>query len=308
MNQSNAGKAVGKSLRNKVSALIREPLIGFLVIGVSIYLLYGWLANQTSTEPDNTITITASETEWLEQTWQKRWNRPPTDNEMQGLIDTYVKETIMYKQALAMGLDKGDTIVRRRLAQKLEFLTKDLTQVASPSIQELRAYFDSHKDRYTPPVRLSFTHIYFSPDKRGNNASQDAIDTLTKLKNENISADNAKKMGDTFMLQRYYPDKTEQEILRLFGNEFSQKTFQLPADQWTGPVQSGYGLHLVYIHDRIEPKMPEWADMQDLVLQDWVDDKRVEINEKFYTTLLSRYKVIVEEKEAEKETLVSGKI
>jgi peptidyl-prolyl cis-trans isomerase C len=300
MNQTSEGKAGGTSLREKIAILLREPFVHFLVIGIAFYFLYGFYAGQINNESENTITITAAEIDWLEQTWQKRWNRPPTSEERQGLIDTYVKESVMYQQALAMGLDTGDTIIRRRLAQKLEFLTRDLTEIQSPSKEELRVYFDMNKDKYRSPVILSFTHIYFSPDKRGKQTVADAADALAKLQSEGEFTQSFKEMGDAFMLQQYYPEKTEQEILRLFGTEFSNDTFQLPAGKWTGPVESGYGLHLVYVHDRVESTMPNLDDIQDRVLEDWVSDKRRDINEKFYTTLLNRYKVIVEEGTDEK--------
>ncbi len=309
MYQINEDKITNTSLREKIVILIREPFFHFLVIGVVVYFLYGFFGNQAGIEPDNTITVTASQIDWLEQTWQKRWNRPPTPKEKQGLIDAYVKESIMYQQALAIGLDRDDTIIRRRLAQKLEFLTRDLTEIASPSKEELRTYFDMHQDQYRTPASLSFTHVYFSTDKRQSQTVQDAKDALAKLQAESELTQSFKDMGDAFMLQQYYPDKTQQEILRLFGDEFSQKTFQIPVGKWTGPVESAYGLHLVYVHGRVESTMPDLADLQDRVLQDWASDKRREINEKFYASLLSRYEVIVEQKESnEKTTLASGKL
>jgi hypothetical protein len=308
MHKMNQGKAANTSLREKIAILIREPFFHFLIIGVVVYFLYGLFGNKVSIEPDNTITVTAAQIDWLEQTWQKRWNRPPTSKERQGLIDAYVKESIMYQQALAIGLDADDTIIRRRLAQKLEFLTRDLTEIASPSKEELRTYFEMHQDQYRTPASLSFTHVYFSTDKRRAQTVPDAQEALTKLQAESELTQSFKDMGDAFMLQQYYPDKTQQEILRLFGDEFSSKTFQIPVGQWTGPVESAYGLHLVYIHGHVESTMPDLADIQDRVLQDWAGDKRREINEKFYASLLNRYEVIIEQKESNEKTLVSEKL
>ena len=295
-------------LRKKSASVFREPLFHFLVIGAVVYFLYDFLGNQAPVESVDTITVTAAEVDWLEQTWEKRWNRPPMPTERQGMIDAYVKETVMYRQALAMGLDRDDTIVRRRLAQKLEFLTRDLTEIASPSKEEIRTYFQTHQDKYETPVYLSFTHVYFSPDKRGEQTVQDAQQTLAELAGKDASAENIKEIGDPFMLQQYYPERSEQEISRLFGNEFAQETSQLPVGQWTGPVQSGYGFHLVYIHDREESTMPEFAEIQDRVLQDWAGDKRREVDEKFYASLLTRYKVVIEEKEPSEKTSESEKL
>ena len=295
------------SLRKKSLSLLREPLVHFLVIGVLVYCLYDYFGNQP-VESLDTITVTAAEVDWLEQTWEKRWNRAPTSSERQGLIDAYVKETVMYRQAIAMGLDRDDTIVRRRLAQKLEFLTRDLTEIASPSKEEIRTYFQTHQDTYETPVYLSFMRVYFSPDKRGEQTVQDARETLAELAGKDASAQNIKETGDPFMLQQYYPERSEQEVSRLFGNEFAQETSQLPVGQWTGPVQSGYGLHLVYVHDRVESTMPEFEDIQDRVLEDWAADKRTEVDEKFYASLLTRYKVVIEEKEPSEKTAESEKL
>jgi hypothetical protein len=295
-------------MHKKISFLTKEPFFHFLVIGAAVYFLYGFFASQATNEPDNTITVTAAQIDWLEQTWLKRWNRGPTPEERQGLIDAYVKESIMYRQAIAMGLDTDDTIIRRRLAQKLEFLTRDLTEIPSPSKEELRIYFDMNQDQYRTPASLSLTHVYFSTDKRQSQTVTDAKEALAKLQAEGELTQSFKDMGDAFMLQQYYPDKTEQDILRLFGNEFSRDAFQIPVGKWTGPVQSAYGLHLVYVQDRIESTMPDLADLQGRVLQDWASEKREDINEKFYASLLSRYEVIVEQKEIDEKTLVSGKL
>ncbi len=308
MHQINKGKAADIRFRERIMIYIREPFFHFLIIGTLIYFLYGLLANQTSIETENTITVTAAETDWLVQSWQKRWNRPPTPKERQGLIDAYVKESVMYRQAIAMGLDKDDTIIRRRLAQKLEFLTRDLTEIPSPSKEELRTYFDTHRDQYQTPASLSFTHIYFSPDKRREQVIRDARDALARLQSESASTQRSKGVGDPFMLQKYYPENTQQDILRLFGDEFSREIFQLQVGQWTGPVQSAYGWHLVYVHDRTESIMPEWANVEDIVLQDWVDNRRREVNDKFYASLLSRYEVIVEREEPGQEALALGEL
>jgi peptidyl-prolyl cis-trans isomerase C len=308
MHQYSENKAAKMSLRKKSANLITEPLFHFIIIGVVVYFLYGVLSQQTEIESKNTITITQAEIGWMNDTWQKRWFRPPTDEERQGLIDAFVKETVMYRQALAMGLDRDDSIVRRRLAQKLEFLTRDLTELASPSQEEIRTYFQTHQEQYETPVVLSFTHLYFSPDERGEQIVQDIQETLTQLKGKDTSAENIKQIGDPFMLQQYYPQRDQQEISRLFGNEFAQQTFQLPVAQWTGPVQSGYGLHLVYVHDRIESTMPEFEDIQERVLEDWAADKRTEVDKKFYASLLSRYKVVIEEKAPSEKTPAAEKL
>lgn len=279
--------------------LIREPLIYFLTIGALIYLLYGLFNTPGDAERDNTITITAGEIDWLETSWKKRWGRPPTPEERQGLIKAYVKEWVMYREALAMGLDKDDTIIRRRLQQKLEFLTQDLAQPAAPAEEDLKAYFITHTKRYQPPDLITFTHIFIDPDKRGDQTLRDAEEIKVKLKALGQPTEGSSAFGDPFMLQGYYPERSEPEISRLFGREFARSVFGLSLAQWHGPILSGYGTHLVYVHHRKEAPPVTFAAVENRVRQDWENAKRKELNDKFIANLLARYDVIIEDQAAD---------
>ncbi len=159
----------------------KEPLLQFLLIGAAIFALYGIYAPQENSGQERTITITAGEIDWMETSWKKRWGRPPTPEERQGLIKAYVKESVMYREALAMGLDKDDTIIRRRLAQKLEFLSQDLAKPAPPAEEDLKAYFIAHTDRYQTPDLITFTQIFIDPDKRGDQTLPNAEKIKVKL-------------------------------------------------------------------------------------------------------------------------------
>ncbi len=181
----------------------REPIVHFLVIGGLIYLAYGVLGENKETPANRTITVTAAEIDWLETSWQKRWNRPPTRAELQGLIDNYVRETVLYRAALAMGFDKDDVIIRRRLGQKLEFLSQDLAAPDPPTIEELERYFAAHLGRYRADVLTTFTHVCFDPDRRGQKALADAEKTGVRLASLGGSAGDAADYGDRFMLQSY---------------------------------------------------------------------------------------------------------
>ncbi len=279
--------------------MIREPLIYFLTIGALIYLLYGLFSKPGDAGPDNTITITAGEIDWMETSWKKRWGRPPTPEERQGLIKAYVKESVMYREALALGLDKNDTIIRRRLGQKLEFLTQDLAQPAAPAEEDLKAYFITHTERYQTPDLITFTHIFIDPDKRGDQTLRDADEIKVKLKALGQPTEDSGEFGDRFMLQGYYPERSEAEISRLFGREFARAVFGLARNQWHGPILSGYGVHLVYVRHRREAPPVTFAAVQDRVRQDWENDKRQELNDKFIANLLARYDVIIEDQAAD---------
>jgi hypothetical protein len=275
--------------------LLREPLVHFLVLGAALFLIYAFMGQQNVEEQERAITITAGEIGWLTDSWQKRWNRPPTPEERAGIIDQYLREMILYREAVAMGLDRDDTVIRRRLAQKLEFLTQDLISPQPPTEGELRTYFETHIDRYQPPDLITLTHVFLDPDKRGDKTLVDAEDIKEKLQALKQPPQDARAFGDPFMLQSYYPERSEAELSKLFGSGFAQPVFELAPQQWHGPVLSGYGTHLVYVHDRLKSEPPRFTEVEEQVRQDWENDRREQLNEQFIASLMGRYDVTIED-------------
>ena len=276
---------------------LREPLLHFMVIGAAIYLLYGVFAEPTPEETDNTIVVSAGEIEWMQSSWQKRWNRPPTDKEMDGLIQQYIRETVLYREALTMGLNQHDQVIRRRLAQKLEFLAKDLVALTPPTEEELQAYFAEHRDRYQEPTLYTFTQVFIDPDKRGDTTLVDAETIKANLITQGDAVEDPGALGDGFMLQNYYPEKDPIEIQKLFGSGFTESLVDLSPGQWHGPVLSGYGVHLVYVSNVSGPPAPVFAEMRERVTQDWKADRGEELNEQFYANLRDRYTIVIEKPE-----------
>jgi hypothetical protein len=278
-----------------------------LFIGAAIYLLYGAFAEPVPEEVDKTIVVSAGEIEWMQTAWQKRWNRLPTPEEFDGLIQQYIRETVLYREALTMGLNKHDQVIRRRLAQKLEFLAKDLVALTPPTDEELLTYFKAHQDRYQEPARYTFTQVFIDPDKRGDATLADAEKIKATLKARSDAIEDAGALGDTFMLQNYYPEKEQAEIQKLFGSGFAESLVELSVGQWHGPVLSGYGVHLVYVDNVSEPPAPVFAEVRERVMQDWKTEKGEELNEKFYVNLRDRYTVVIEElKEEDKVTALKA--
>jgi hypothetical protein len=285
--------------------LLREPLVHFLFIGAAIYLLYGAFAEPVPEEDDKTIVVSAGEIEWMQTAWQKRWNRPPTAQEFDGLIQQYIRETVLYREALTMGLNQHDQVIRRRLAQKLEFLAKDLVALTPPTDEELQTYFDTHRDRYQEPARYTFTQVFIDPDKRGDTTLDDARAIKATLIAQGDAIENAGALGDDFMLQNYYPQKEQAEIQKLFGSGFAESLVDLSPGQWHGPVLSGYGTHLVYVSNISEPPPPVFAEVRERVVQDWTTEKGEELNEKFYANLRDRYTIVIEEVTPENKTVAA---
>jgi hypothetical protein len=274
--------------------LLREPLVHFLLIGAAIYGLYGLTTEPVEEPTDKTIVVTAGEIEWMQTSWQKRWNRPPMPQELNGLIQQYVRETVLYREALTMGLNQHDQVIRRRLAQKLEFLAKDLVALTPPTDEELRTYFDENRERYRKPVRYTFTQVFIDPDKRGDTTLDHAEAIKAKLIAEGDAIGDPGVLGDDFMLQNYYPEKEGFEIQKLFGTGFAESLAGLSPGQWHGPILSGYGTHLVYVHGIDEPPAPVFAETRDRVVQDWTADKGEELNEQFFATLRDSYTIVIE--------------
>jgi hypothetical protein len=276
-------------LYERLRTLIREPLVHFLLIGAALFAFFD-LMGGSDRPRDERIVISAGDIERLAATWQKQWMRLPTERELQGLIDAQVREEVLYREARAMGLDEGDTIVRRRLAQKLEFVAQDLAAQTEPSEQDLQDFLESEHERFRQPVRLSFSHVYVSPDRRGSAAEPDSLKILDELR----QGADPQALGDRFMLQSRYADRAIDEIDRLFGVGFGASLDELEGGAWQGPVESGYGLHLVRIERRVESRMPLLEEIRDDVRNELMSRRRKEANEAMVARLRSKYRVVIE--------------
>jgi peptidyl-prolyl cis-trans isomerase C len=275
--------------------LLREPLVHFTIIGAVIYLLYGIYAEPVPEADDKTLVVTSGEIEWMQTAWQKRWNRPPTAEELDGLVRQYIRETVLYREALTMGLNQHDTVIRRRLAQKLEFLAKDLVTLTPPTEEELRAYFGLHQQRYQEPVRYSFTQIFLDRDKRGDATLDDAEMIKATLIAKGEAIEDAGALGDGFLLQNEYREMSQAEIQKLFGSDFAESLVEKSPGQWHGPLLSGYGVHLVYVSHISDPPPRGFGEVRERVVQDWTTEKSEELNEQFYASLRDQYTVVIEE-------------
>jgi hypothetical protein len=270
--------------------LLRQPLLHFLLLGAAIFAMNAWLGR--GTDQSRTIAISAADVARMADVWERQWRRPPTNAELRGLVDQQIHEEIFYREALAQGLDKDDIIVRRRLAQKLEFLAEDLTADPVPTDADLAAFFGANPERYREPPRLSFSHLYFSRDRHGANTESIAAQALVRLGAKPAPDPNElRALGDPFMLQNDFVDRTPAELDRLFGADFGERLAALPIDTWQGPIASGYGLHLILVTHRRDARLPALADVRDTVQRDFIDAKRREANATFYEQLRSRYRI-----------------
>jgi hypothetical protein len=275
-----------------IRRLLREPLLHFLLIGVALFMLYGAL-NRGRSEAPRDIVISETRVEALAESFATVWMRPPTSEEIKGLIEDYIAEEIYYREATAMGLDQDDTVIRRRLRQKMEFISEDAATAAEPTDAELRAYLAAHPEKFLAPAELTFVQVYFSTDKRGDTARPAAEQLLAELqagRGPAILSD----AGDPTLLPGDMQSASPQAIANTFGSEFAAQILEAPVGQWTGPLQSGFGLHLVRVDDRKSDAMPAFEQIRPLVLREWQSGQRTEFNKAFLDGLRARYDIRVE--------------
>ncbi|HEX7565486.1 MAG TPA: peptidylprolyl isomerase [Bradyrhizobium sp.] len=223
--------------------------------------------------------------------FSRTWQRTPSDAELQGLIQGHIREEILYREGLTMGLDRDDPIIRRRIAQKLEFAAESGDAV-EPRENELQAYLDTHHARFAAEPRVTFRQIYLNPRRR-KTVSADAERMLNELNGAGSSFDTA-SMGDPTTLPLYFDNATESGIKNSLGDPFVKALAQIAPGQWSGPIESDYGIHLVQVMERAEPRSPVLAEVHESVKREWERVRQVEASAKSYQNLLQRYTVTIE--------------
>ncbi|NEJ17154.1 peptidyl-prolyl cis-trans isomerase [Rhizobium leguminosarum] len=262
---------------------LREPLLHFAVAGAVLFGGYSWL-HHTSTEAGavEPVRISEGDVRWVKQTWSSQWLRDPTADELKGLIDDLVNERLLAREAKEMGLDQDDTIIRRRLAQKLKFIVEDTAQLAEPPEAELRKFYTANPSPFETPGSLSFKQVYFSPESR-TDAAADARAALAKLNAGETEVDGDRLLvGDVF-------DDTDAAISGLFGPDFAHDVVAFEPGTWSGPVKSGYGLHLVFVTKRTPAAPKPFETVRDAVLAEWRNARQAEVSRNYLVELRKKY-------------------
>lgn len=267
--------------------LWREPLLHFLLIGVALFLFYD-LTREGGSEAPNRIVVTSGQVEQLAANFKRTWMRPATEDELNALIENYVREEVFYREALAMGLDQNDPLVRRRMRMKLEFILEDLSsQDVTDAV--LTAFLQQHPDKFRTQAQVSFQQVYLNPDKRKDLAS-DARKLLARLN----GGAAPRSVGDPTLVPFDYSRATQSEIARSFGERFAQDAIKLEPGDWTGPVYSAYGGHLLKVSERVEARQPALAEIRELVKREYLVQRRKEQKDLAYQQLRKGYEVTIE--------------
>jgi hypothetical protein len=275
-----------------IGRLLREPLLHFLLIGALLFLLYGAL-NRGQSDAPREIAISEARTEALAENFASVWMRPPTAVELKGLIDDYVAEEIYYREAIAMGLDQDDTVIRRRLRQKMEFISEGVADAVEPTDAQLESYLDQHRDKFALPASLTFQQVYLSSERRGAAVRAAAEKLLADLQAGRGPADPV-AAGDPTLLPPNMEVASPQAIAGTFGAEFAAQIDEAPEGQWYGPIRSGFGLHLVKVDERQAGRAPTLGEIRPLVLREWQSEERRRQNTAFLDALKRKYEVRVE--------------
>jgi hypothetical protein len=281
----------------KAERLFKDPLLHFFLLGLVVFGLHATLNSEADTGSRGDpllVEITSADIEWLRSTWNKKMGREPTPRETSGLVDSFIREEILYREAVSMGLDQHDSVVRRRMAQKMDFLFKDLAEMAQPTEEEISGWFERNSERYRVPAHTSFTHVYFNRDRRGEKVEEDAREVLEKVLAEEFDPSRTSSLGDRFMLQSYYPTQSTDSIAREFGKTFADSVAPMEAGRWHGPIYSGYGLHLVYVHDRTDSRLSGIDEVRDDVVRDLMSERKEKVNAAAYGEIKSKYRILVE--------------
>ncbi|RWM93819.1 MAG: peptidyl-prolyl cis-trans isomerase [Mesorhizobium sp.] len=266
--------------------LLREPLLHFAVVGAILFGGYSWLNDrQTEATAAEPIRIGEGDVRWLKQTWSSQWLREPTADELKGLVDDLLNEKVMAREAQEMGLDRDDTIIRRRLAQKLKFLVEDTAQLAEPTEAELRQFYAANPAQFETPGKLSFRQVYFNPEHR-KDAAADATAALGAL---TANAENGSTAGDRLLFGDSFADIDVLALSGMFGADFARAVFALEAGGWQGPMKSGYGYHLVLVTQHTATALKPFETVRDAVLSEWRSAKQTEVSRDYLIALRNKY-------------------
>lgn len=269
-----------------MNGFLRQPLLHFLILGALLCGIFAVFAGPRERPADDqVIAVSSADIDALIEGWTRTWKRPPTADELVGLVEVQVAEEVYVREALALGLDRDDTIVRRRLQQKLEFLGDDLMALPAPDEQTLQAFLDDHAASYAVPAAVSFIHVYFNPDRHGQELDADVAQALAALQ----SGAPPETVGDPFLLPMAYRDEPVDLLERTFGGDLAAAMSGHPVGQWFGPVASGFGLHLVRIDDLVITGAPDLATVRAAVERDWYDQQRQAARDAFFKSLAQQY-------------------
>ena len=304
---SPAGERLRLPMFSRVRSWLREPLLHFLIIGAALFAAYAALNRNSGDQKDQRrIVLTENDLSQIMISIVAQGRPAPTIEQMRNLLEVKVREEVLYREALAMGLDKDDVIVKRRMLQKMDFLAEDLSDLREPTHDELQAWFKNNAQRFAYPPRITFHHLYFSFDRRGVLTAEAAATALKQIAGKPADSPEVAALADPFMFRDYYADRSPDQVGSEFGDKFERSVFDLKPGSWLGPIESGFGWHLVFVDSLTPGRVPEFAEVESAVKSEWIKDQRAEFKRKAYEAMKARYEIVLPT-EREIEAACSGK-
>lgn len=279
------GRSLAKKMTTKKRKYLREPLFLFVSMGVLLFILYSFLSSQLN-QNNKQIVVNASQVAFLTETFKKTWNRDPTEKEITAQIENHIKDEVFYREAVAMGLDKSDPAVKRRLRQLLELMMDDASN-AFPSEEQLRTYLQENAEKFEEDPLITFDQVYFAEDKTAADAQLDRSSGKGSIDRSQTST--------LALLPSSFSDEPSFSIERSFGQQFTQQLFAQETGKWAGPIRSAYGWHLVYIEEIQAGKVPELDEIWDEVEREWALERKNQKKEQQYEQMKSNYKIVFED-------------
>jgi len=279
-----------------VKKMVREPLVHFLLIGAGLFLLFGWKGNPASMQDGSqstTIIVAQDTVKQLVAAFTRTWMRPPTEGEVRSLIENFIRDEIYYREAMAIGLDRGDALIRRKLRQKMEFILEDIAAQTEPTDEQLERFMTEHREKYLIDPQIAFRQVFVSVDQRGDGAEEHARLILEQLG----GGADPDALGDQSLINHSAGLSPLWKIKKDYGQAFGKQLLNLEPGRWTGPLRSGFGLHLVFVDKRVVQPLPQLQDIRDTVKRDWAVALQKRLKDEAYARIRERYTVEFEKSE-----------
>jgi peptidyl-prolyl cis-trans isomerase C len=274
----------------KKSPIKKIVLFGSL-LAIVLLLVFG---SKLPSEKDRLILINNEDFNHIIASWTKTWQRPPTKEELQGVMQNYVRDEILYQEALKQGLDKNNGMVKRSLIMQMNMLAEGQFAEREIKDSDILAYYNLRKDQYLQPEKYTFFQLYFSSEKLGNQTKEKVEKIIEELNKNSIKPEAAQSYGDVIMLESMLKEKEPVYIDRTFGDEFTLKISNLPFNEWSGPIQSSFGWHAIYMMEKSDAKPEPLETVKEEILREMTYEEKEAAKEQFYTELLQQYKVVYE--------------
>lgn len=274
--------------------LLKDPLVHFLAIGALLFAISAWRGEPVSAGRER-IVVTAAQVEQARSAAAALQGRDPTPDELRALLEPTIRDEVFYREALALGLDVDDDEVRRRLVEKMSYLTQGLADPEPSSADELRAFYDASPEIFTIPQLVSFDQAFFSPAERGAALEADVAAGLAELRAGRAPGE----VGDRTPLRESYDDAPREQVAVLFGDELAEALFTGEPGEWSGPYRSDFGLHLVRLRSRSAARLPPYDEIAARVAEEYAAARRREADARAYQEMRDRYEVVIEAPPAE---------